>query len=121
MTPPRVVYDCNVFVQALINPAGPGGACVTKARDGEASLFVSQIILDEIRESHLKIPPKYGVTAIQTEALAKAVTLISTLVVNVPSVFSYARDPDDAHYVDLAAAAQAKLIVSRDRDLTEMD
>ena len=34
-----------------------------------------------------------------------------------PSVFEYERDPDDAHYVNLALAANARLIVSRDNDL----
>jgi predicted nucleic acid-binding protein len=37
-----------------------------------------------------------------------------------PLVFSYQRDPDDAHYVNLAIAAQAELIVSRDRDLLDL-
>jgi predicted nucleic acid-binding protein len=32
-------------------------------------------------------------------------------------VFEYERDTDDAHYIDLAVACRAKLIVSRDRDL----
>jgi predicted nucleic acid-binding protein len=31
--------------------------------------------------------------------------------------FEFPRDPKDARYVDLALAAQAKLIVSRDLDL----
>jgi predicted nucleic acid-binding protein len=38
----------------------------------------------------------------------------------VPPIFEYPRDPDDAHYVDLAIAADAKLIVSRDNDLLSL-
>ena len=34
-----------------------------------------------------------------------------------PSVFTYERDPKDAHYVDLAVAAAATIITSRDNDL----
>ena len=29
--PPKVVYDCNIFVQALINLNGPAGRCLQKA------------------------------------------------------------------------------------------
>jgi predicted nucleic acid-binding protein len=35
-------------------------------------------------------------------------------------VFAYTRDPDDAHYVNLALAAGADVIVSRDRDLLDL-
>jgi predicted nucleic acid-binding protein len=38
----------------------------------------------------------------------------------VPSVFNYARDPDDARYVDLAIASRADYLVSRDKDLLDL-
>jgi len=117
---PRVVYDCNIFVQALINPRGPAARCVEKARAGEVLLFVTAFILDEIRESHLKIPRKYGVTAEQTEALADALAVLANLLDDVPPTFVYERDPDDAHYVNVALAADARLVVSRDRDLLDL-
>ena len=107
MTParPRVVYDCNIFVQSLININGPGGRCVRKAQSGEVSLFVTAFIISEIRESQRKIPAKYGVTREQTEALAAGIETIATVVDQVPVAFTYPRDPDDAHYVNLAVAA----------------
>jgi predicted nucleic acid-binding protein len=48
--PQKVVFDCPVFAQALINAKGPGAACVTHARDGHLTLFVSDYVLQEIRE-----------------------------------------------------------------------
>jgi putative PIN family toxin of toxin-antitoxin system len=117
---PRVVYDCNIYVQSLININGPGGRCVRKAQSGEVTLFVTDFILREIRESFLKIPAKYAVTEEQTEALAAAISTVAILIDQVPSVFTYQRDPDDAHYVNLALAANANLIVSRDRDLLDL-
>jgi putative PIN family toxin of toxin-antitoxin system len=118
--PPRVVYDCNIYVQSLININGPAGRCVGKAQSGDVSLFVSAFILNEIRESHRKIPGKYGVAGEQTEALAAGIASVATVVDQVPPVFTYKRDPDDAHYVNLAVSAQANLIVSRDRDLLDL-
>jgi putative PIN family toxin of toxin-antitoxin system len=115
--PPKVVFDCNVFVQALINLNGPAGRCVQKARDKEVLLFVSPYVLAEVREIHLKIPAKYGITAGQTEELAAAIPSFSTLVTDVPEVYRHPHDPDDSPYVNLAMTANARLIVSRDRHL----
>jgi uncharacterized protein len=118
--PVRVVYDCNIFVQALINPKGPAGRCVAEVQAGRAILFVSAFILDEVRESYRKIPAKYGVTSQQAETLATALAALAAVVDDVPVVFSYERDPDDAHYVNVALAAKARLVVSRDRDLLDL-
>jgi putative PIN family toxin of toxin-antitoxin system len=93
---------------------------VRKAQSGDVALFVTAFVLNEIRESHRKIPGKYGVTREQAEALAAGIATIATVIVQVPIVFTYQRDPDDAHYVNLAVAAQADLIVSRDKDLLDL-
>ena len=37
-----------------------------------------------------------------------------------PEIFSYQRDPDDARYINLALAARATLVVSRDKDLLDL-
>ena len=49
--PPRAVFDCNVYFQALLNPEGPAGRCVSAALNGELTLFVSRFVLDEIRRT----------------------------------------------------------------------
>lgn len=115
--PPKVVYDCNIFVQALINLNGPAARCVQKAREGEVLLFVSPFVLAEIREIHLKIPAKYGVTGDQTDELARTATQFSTLVSDVPEIYLHPYDPDDSTYVNLALKVDARLIISRDRHL----
>lgn len=116
-TLPKVVFDCNIFVQALINLNGPAGRCVEKAKNREVLLFVSPYVLAEVREIHLKTPPKYGITAEQTEELAASLSSFATLVTDVPEVYRHPHDPDDSAYVNLALKADARLIVSRDRHL----
>ncbi|HEX4123904.1 MAG TPA: putative toxin-antitoxin system toxin component, PIN family [Tepidisphaeraceae bacterium] len=115
--PPKAVYDCNIFVQALINLAGPAGRCLQLAREGRVSLIASPYVLAEVREIHAKIPAKYGVTAEQTDELARAIVSFATLVADVPAIYLHPHDPDDSHYVDLAIKGGANLIVSRDRHL----
>ena len=61
--PRRVVYDCNIFTQALMNPLGPAGACVVAAIENRVTLFVSEFVLEEIRDIPNKPTPRsVGVT-----------------------------------------------------------
>jgi putative PIN family toxin of toxin-antitoxin system len=119
--PQHVVYDCNVFVQALINRVGPAGRCITLALNREVLLFISEPLLAEIRNAPNKpTPARLGVTVDRTETLIGNLLKTGTLVANVPIEFTYERDPDDAHYVNLALATESDLIVSRDRDLLDL-
>jgi putative PIN family toxin of toxin-antitoxin system len=118
----RVVFDCNVFVQALTSPGGPAGACFNLAASGQCQLFVSPEVVSELREvtSRPKLVAKFGLNVPRVEEFIEAVVIAATLLEGVVESFTYARDPDDAHYVDLALAANAKLIVSRDKDLLDL-
>jgi uncharacterized protein len=119
-SPERVVFDCTIFAQALLNPRGPAGACVTAAQDGVIRVFVSDYVIEEVRELSGKLPPKLRVDANRVEVFMLEIAKYAELIDQVPELFIYARDPDDAHYVNLALAAQARLIVSRDRDLLDL-
>lgn len=118
----RVVFDCNVYFQALISPLGPAGQLFTQAAAKRLELFISEYVLAELREltAEVRIQSKYKLTQEVLDEFFDKVSLAATLVDAVPSVFEFPRDPDDAHYVDLAIAASAKLIVSRDKDLLSL-
>ena len=116
----RVVFDCTVFAQALINPRGPAGACVLAAQTKKIKLFVSEYVLGEIRELPLKIPPSLRVTPDRVQNLLDDLAKYAEPAENVPSLFAYPRDPDDAPYVDLAIATSSRLLVSRDKDLLDL-
>jgi predicted nucleic acid-binding protein len=68
-TPIPVVFDCTVFAQALINPKGPAGACLSAAQQNRLRLFISNYVIQEIRELPTKLPPRLGVTDERIEAL----------------------------------------------------
>lgn len=121
-SPERVVFDCNVFFQALTSPRGPARRLLSHASSGELSLFVSAYSLDELREVTARpyIVQKYRLDAEVVADFIEEVRALATCVDSVPHVFDFPRDPKDAHYVDLALAVDAKLIVSHDKDLLSL-
>ena len=56
-TPERVVFDCNIFFQALINPLGPAGQALEAVADGRCILFVSKFVFDELQDVTSRPPP----------------------------------------------------------------
>lgn len=120
---PRVVFDCNIFFQALISPNGPSGRCIAFALDGTIELLCSTRIVQELRETATatKIRAKFSrITDTAVELLIENIERAATFLNNVPEIFEYPRDPDDAHYVNLALAAKASYVVSRDNDLLDL-
>ena len=118
----RVVFDCNMYLQALRSPHGPAGRCVQLAFDEKISLFISPSAIEELRDvvSRPKVIAKLQLVTERVEEFISAVESVATVIDGFPEVFRYERDPDDAHYVNLALAADAKLIVSRDKDLLDL-
>lgn len=118
----RVIFDCNIYFQAFISPSGPAGLCLEAARLKRVELVYSDHVLRELRDICLrpKIAEKFQITSEQLDAYEAFVRGLGTLVDDIPHVFDYERDPKDEHYVDLAIAAGAKLLVTRDKDLLDL-
>jgi putative PIN family toxin of toxin-antitoxin system len=120
--PERAVFDCNVLLQGLISPRGPARRLLDAVNERQLLLFLSAYVIDEFREvaSRHKVQRKYHLTDALVEKFCAQLISQATFVDDVPHVFDYPRDPDDAHYIDLAVAAVANLIVSRDQDLLSL-
>lgn len=119
----KVVFDCNVFLQALVNPNGPAGRCKQLVNRGEVELFVSEAVLAEMadvlsRPRTRKLAPALTIAVI--EAFIADIRLKSICPQNVPEEYRFERDPKDACYINLAIVAGAKFIVSRDNDLLDL-
>jgi putative PIN family toxin of toxin-antitoxin system len=119
----RVVYDCNVLFQALISPAGPSATCVTAALDAQVALYCSPAVFDELRDvaSRPALRAKFvNLTDERIQAFIESVVAVAQVLRAVPPVFAGCRDPDDNHYIDLAVAANAAYVVTRDKDLLSL-
>jgi putative PIN family toxin of toxin-antitoxin system len=120
---PRVVFDCNLFVQGIANRNSPARKALRLFFDGAILLFVSAPIIRELRdvlnrpEIRRRLPGINDriVNAFLTKLEAKAI-----LIANVPEEFHYERDPDDEMYINLAIVVNATYLVSRDQDLLDL-
>jgi putative PIN family toxin of toxin-antitoxin system len=120
---PRVVFDCMVFLQGAGRPAGPARACFHLVDKERVTLCLSAEILAEVRD--VLTPPKVlrkfpqlspeWVTTFLQDVEAKALVLSG-----VPQAIALERDPKDEPYLNLAVAAKAHYLVSRDLDLLDL-
>jgi putative PIN family toxin of toxin-antitoxin system len=119
----KVVFDCNVFLQAVVNPNGPAGQCKQLVDTGAVELFVSEEVLAEVAEvlsrpRIRKLAPALTIEII--EAFIADVRLKSICLQNVPEEYHFERDLKDERYINLAIAARASYLVSRDHDLLDL-
>lgn len=119
----RAVFDCMVYLQAVTNERGPAFACFCLVDGGEVTLCVSAENLAEAQDvlTRPELQAKFPrLTPERAEAFLRNVRAKAVLVDAVPEQFSYLRDPDDEPYLNLALAAGAKYLVSRDKDLLDL-
>lgn len=120
---PRVIFDCNVFVQGIANRHSPARAALRLFFDDKVSLFVSEPILQETRAvlSRPEIRSKLtGINDRIVNALFTKLEAQAILITNVPEEYRYERDPDDEMYLNLAIVTHASYLVSKDNDLLDL-
>jgi putative PIN family toxin of toxin-antitoxin system len=121
-TPPRVVFDCNVYFQALISPEGPSARCLLNAADGKIELFCSQSSIAELLDvaARPSLRAKFDILDSNVARLIEAIREAAWVLNDVPAVYVHPIDPKDSHYIDLAIATESEFVVSRDRDLLRL-
>lgn len=120
---PRVVFDCNVFVQGIANRKSPPRMALRLFFEGTVSLFVSEAILREVRDVLCRPELRGKLPAISdriVNALLVKLEGKAILISNVPEEYRYERDPNDEMYLNLAIVASASYLVSRDDDLLDL-
>lgn len=120
---PRVVFDCNVLLQAAARGSGVAAKCLNLAESGLIQLYVSREVLAEAEDVLNRPEVRAHFPELSDEivgAFLKRLQKISVLARSVPKKFSYPRDEDDEPYINLAVAAGADFIISRDKDLLDL-
>ena len=120
---PRVVFDCNVLLQAAARTKSPAASCLSLAESRLVQLFVSKEVLLEIEDVLNRPEVRAHFPDLSDEiagAFLKRLRNFSDFASNVPRTFRYSRDEDDEAYINLAVEVSADFIVSRDSDFVDL-
>ncbi|MGC1587816.1 MAG: putative toxin-antitoxin system toxin component, PIN family, partial [Rhodomicrobium sp.] len=115
----RAVLDTNVFISALLSPAGKPFACLSWVLDN-ATLLASRDLLLEL-ETRLARPKfeKY-VDANRRRAFVADLAL-AAVQMETGVTLRACRDPDDDKLLGIAVIGNADCIVTGDQDLLVLD
>jgi putative PIN family toxin of toxin-antitoxin system len=119
----RAVFDCMVFLQGAARRDSPAGACLLLVESEMIELCISEAIISEIRDvfTRPRLRQRFpALTDVLIEGFLMALGKRSLMIPAVPCVFSYQRDPKDEPYINLAIAAGARYLVSRDNDVLDL-
>jgi putative PIN family toxin of toxin-antitoxin system len=119
----RVVFDCMVVLQGAARPESPAGACLLLVELEAVELCLSEEVIAEVRDvlTRPRLRQKFPVLTDEfVDRFLAALETRALLIPDVPRVFSYGRDPKDEPYINLAIAAGADYLVSRDADLLDL-
>ena len=119
----KAVFDCNVFWQIFFSETGIGSKCWKLVTDGNVELFVSNEILEELKDVLTRPETQRRFSQATDEKVSTFIDEIvdnATFISSVKLVFRYTRDPKDEPYINLAVQEEAHYIVSRDKDLLDL-
>jgi putative PIN family toxin of toxin-antitoxin system len=117
----RAVADVNVLVSAARTPNGLCGPLLQAAIDGRWQPVVSMMLFEELEDVLAR--PKFRDVLGQETAdrfLAGLLTVAEWAPDPERAPLVSTRDPDDDYLLALARSAKADLLVSGDRDLTDL-
>jgi putative PIN family toxin of toxin-antitoxin system len=115
----RAVLDANVYISALIRPAGPPGQVVQRfLRDEAFDLVLSPAIVDETLRAFSYPKVRKCIPRDVDPALwFEGIIILARLVAGERTVQPLSADPDDDKYIAAAIEGGATFIVSGDPDL----
>lgn len=117
------VFDTNIILQGILSEGGPADECLRFVFQGKVRLITTDAVLGEIEDviSRPKLVSKYP--QLRTERPNQIIAKIrseAAFVSQPPNIYRFERDPKDEIFINLAIAANAEYLVSRDNDLLDL-
>jgi putative PIN family toxin of toxin-antitoxin system len=123
----RVVLDSVILISAFIteHKHGLSAELLRLATAGRLDVYASEAILAETKrvllEDRRHLRRRYRYSEGEVEQWCEALSELVLMVTDPPAVRVVERDPNDDMVVACALAANADLIVTRDKDLLVLD
>ncbi|MGH2532182.1 MAG: putative toxin-antitoxin system toxin component, PIN family [Thermomicrobiales bacterium] len=116
---PRAVVDTNVWVSALLNPAGFPAPILEAFVAGEFVVVTNELLFAELADvlRRPRIARRYGVSEADVAALVAFLRGHATLV-EIRGDITLCRDPDDDVVIETALRGGVDALVTRDEDLS---
>jgi uncharacterized protein len=117
---PRVVVDPGVFVAALISRTGTPARLLLHWLEGALDLIVSPVLLAELEEVLRREKFRRYFTVRQADAFVALLRERGVPVADPQNVEARTRDAADDYLLALAESGAADVVVSGDKDLTDL-
>jgi uncharacterized protein len=114
----RAIIDTNVWVSAVLNPAGHPRAVLDAFASGAFTAVVPEMVLEEIRLvlARPRIQKRTAMTDLDIAEYVRLIAERADVVATTGRSFG-CRDPKDEALLEAAVVGPADLIVTRDDDL----
>lgn len=116
----KVIFDCNIFLQAFLSAKGIASKCLKLVEDKVIDLYISHDIFNEVKAvlSRPEFQAKFPHATIENLAVfLENIQESATFIRPVGNHFELSRDKKDEPYLNLAIEIKADFIVSWDKDL----
>jgi putative PIN family toxin of toxin-antitoxin system len=117
----RVVLDANVYVSALLAPAGSPAQILERWGDNQFDVIVGPLLIAELERVLRRRKFSNSIPVVQVDALLSSLTEDGITVADPQAQPGATPDPGDDYLVALAQAGDADCIVSGDTHLTQLN
>lgn len=121
---PKAVLDSTVLVSAFLTKAGISRQLLQESEEGAFQICTAEEILDETQRVLLEYPRIRKRYHYSDEAVTEYVSLlrvVTQVITPLPKIKPVVRDPNDDMIIACAVKAKAQYIVTRDKDLLDLE
>ncbi len=112
----RAVLDANIYISAIIQPAGTPGRLVERfLRDASFEVVLSPAIVDEVLRAMAYPKVRKLLHGADAQLWFENLVVLADLVAGAQQLSGVCKDPDDDKYVAAALEGRAAYVVTGDR------